>query len=98
MVVAGGRTRARRWRRTFRRWGCTVIAGRDVATVAFAPDDRALRFLTRLERLQDGGLVAGGGRQAGLVVDADNLDAGGSTERDRRLVGKRHPHKVADDG
>src|SRR3979490_3435490 len=67
MVVAGRMTMPRDRRRTYRRRDCAIIAGGDVAAIAFALDsDRALRLPTRRERLQEGGLVAGGSRQASL--------------------------------
>ena len=50
-----------------------------------------------LERLEDRAGLAGRGAQAGLRIDADQLDAGRRRKRHARLVGERHLVEILGD-
>src|SRR5262249_31208880 len=92
------RGRTRRARRSIgRRTAETVGSNLTTAAKPLVFGNRTGRFLARLECLQDGGFITGCRRPTGLVVDAHELDAGGSSEGNRRNVGQRLSHEVAHD-
>ena len=75
-------------------------ANRRAAAVGVGDPDHAVIIRRRgagLEGFREWSAFARAAPHAGLGVDADQLDAGGHLERNRRLVGERELEEVLDD-